>query len=112
MLGKGLYLLEQLRDDLLETFNNLWVGWWWALAADHKVADIPARRNLGVNLCLPTPMLLSVLELFNCFYTILQARTQAPRHPSRTFVTLVSIFLLAICAVSQPVSPAAQPNDC
>ena len=49
LLGSSLYLLEELRDDLLKPFNDLWVGRWWALAADHELADIPAsRRTSGV----------------------------------------------------------------
>ena len=49
VMGRALYLLEELRDDLLEAFNHLWVGRWWALAADYKVADVPAAHTKGSN---------------------------------------------------------------
>lgn len=63
LMGRALYLLEELRDDLLEALNHLWVGRWWALAADYKVTDIPAAhtqasstKRLPVS-CLPEPSL-------------------------------------------------------
>ena len=42
------YLLEKLRDNLLEALHDLRIRWWRALAGNYKVADIPAGEVAGV----------------------------------------------------------------